>query len=207
MGRVLMRMWKRAGLLAVAAAMAMPVHADVMIDFEGLSDGEQVQDQYAGLTFERATMAATTGIWLNEFEFPPHSGANVVFDDGAALAIVFSHPVARVGGYFTYLARLAVSAYDAADNRVAWVTSNYGSNLALSGDVGSAANELLEVVDSSARIRRVVIAGDPFGGSFALDDLMFSREVPVSGVPEPSTLLLVAAGLVGLARRRVAPGG
>jgi hypothetical protein len=42
------------------------------IDFEGFPDSTIVTTQYPGLTFSN-TIILTSGISLNEFEFPPHS--------------------------------------------------------------------------------------------------------------------------------------
>ena len=163
-------------------------------------DGEQVTNQYGGPTFTNAT-AITAGFSLNEVEFPPVSGASVVFDDGGAMTIDFATPVRSVFGYFTYATPLTLSfiAFDLTEVLVP-VTSAFVANLALSGDVGSLPNELLGA-RSLGGIRAVTIAGDPAGGSFTLDDLSFER-LPGSSVPEPATLLLVVAGVLGLARRR-----
>jgi hypothetical protein len=64
------------------------------IDFESLSDSEIVTTQYAGVgvTFSNAT-ALTAGISLNEFDFPPNSGVNVVYDEGGPMTISFDIPV------------------------------------------------------------------------------------------------------------------
>ncbi len=190
-------------LLASMAATAAPT----VIYFEQLSDGTEVVDstiltsQYddLGVTFANA-MVVTTGISLNEFEFPPSSQANIVFDVGGPMTIDFSVPMASVSGYFTYAVQLVLSAFDASGNELVSVTSMFDANFTSSGIAMPL--ELLEVVDSSAGIRRVVITGASTGESFTLDDLTFSRDEPVHGVPEPSTLLLVVAGVVGLTRRR-----
>lgn len=183
-------------LLASMAATAAPT----LIDFDGLLDGEQVTIQYGGLTFTNAT-ALTAGLSLNEIEFPPASGSNVVFEDGIGLTIDFAAPVTSVYGYFTYATTLTLSflAFDLGE-ALAPVTSAFASNLALSGDAGSSPNELLGA-SSVGGIRRVTITGDLLGGSFTLDDLSFER-LPGNSVPEPGTLLLVVAGVVGLTRRR-----
>jgi hypothetical protein len=184
--------------------MASPPAGSAVLDFEGLGDGEAVVAQYGGLTFGDATVL-TAGLSLNEFEFPPRSGVNVVFDDGGPLEIVFADPVTSVMGYFSYAMRLSVSAFDASNNLLGTTHSLFDSNLALSGDAGSAPDELLGVSFASG-ISRVTFSVDPAGGSFTLDDLTFVS-VPFNGVPEPSTLLLLAAGVVGLGRRRVLGAG
>lgn len=161
------------------------------INFDALTDLEAVTTQFPGLIFTNTTIL-TAGISLNEFEFPPRSGGNVVFDDGGAIAVVFNDPQANVGGFLTYLSRVTLTAFDALDNVVGTDASDFASNLALSGDPGSFPNEFLGVIFPGG-IRRVTLEGAAEGGSFTLDDLTFT---PLS-VPEPATLVLLALGVVG----------
>jgi hypothetical protein len=107
-----------------------------------------------------------------------------------------------VAGFFTYTLPLTLTAFDAASNIVATDVSDFASNLALSGDPGSAPNELLSVAFAGG-IDRVLIAGDFAGGSFTLDDL---TRTPATAVSEPATLMLLASALAGMAawtRRRL----
>ncbi len=182
-------------MLFVLAGFGGPASATV-INFDGLSDLDSVTTQFSGLTFSNTTVL-TAGISLNEFEFPPRSGANVVFDDGGAIMIVFDVPQVSIGGFFTYLVPLTFTAFDAADLVVGADTSDFDSNLALSGDPGSAPNEFLGVAFAGG-IRSITIEGDVAGGSFSLDDLTFT----VSVVPAPPVLLLLAAGIGMLIWRR-----
>lgn len=158
----------------------------ISIDFESLSDFESVTTQFAGLTFTH-TLALTAGVSLNELEFPPTSGINIVSDDNGPIIIDFSTPQSTISGFFTYTALLTLTAFDLTNTIVAMKTSSFASNLALSGDLGSSPNEFLSVTFFNG-ISRVVIAGDPAGGSFALDDLT------VTSVPEPSTLIYLVSG-------------
>ena len=160
------------------------------IDFESLSDGDVVTTQFPGLTFSNAT-ALTAGISLNEFEFPPHSGDNVVFDDSDPMTIDFSTPMADIGAYFTYLVPLTVDFFDPLHNLVGTVNSLFLSNLTLSGDLGSSPNEFLNFAWASG-ISQMTITGDPLGGSFTMDDLQGTP------VPEPTSLLLLVSGLAGM---------
>jgi hypothetical protein len=173
--------------------------AAVVIDFDSLNDGDIVTTQFSGVTFQN-TVALTAGISLNEFEFPPRSGFNVVSDNGGPITIAFATPVLSFSGYFTYLVPLTLTAFDAGNSQVGQTVSVFSNNLALSGDSGSSPNELLSVAFAGG-ISSVTIAGDPFGGSFTLDDATF--DPAAAEVPEPGTLSFLTAGGVLFALRRV----
>jgi hypothetical protein len=187
----------RSGVLALFVVAFIPgAFADTFtIDFEGLSDGTSVVAQYPGLLFSNATIL-TAGNSLNEFEFPPNSGTNVVSDAGGAMSISFLTPVTSASGFFTYSQSLALTAFDASNNSVATTNSAFNNNLALSGDAFSSPNELLSL-SFAGGISSLMIAGDPAGGSFVLDDLTFTTVVAtvVAPVPEPGALVLLATAL------------
>ena len=105
-----------------------------VINFDALSDSDIVTNQFSGLTFSN-TIVLTSGISLNEFEFPPHSGGNVISDNGGPISINFATPMSDVGAYFTYLSGLNLSFFDSANALVGTATSTFSSNIALSGDV------------------------------------------------------------------------
>jgi hypothetical protein len=172
----------------------------ITINFEGLNSLEPVSSQFPGLTFSNATIL-TAGLSLDEFEFPPHSGVNVVFDDGGSISINFAVPVTSFGGYFTYATPVTLSAWDVFNNPLTPATSLSSSNLLLSGDPGSSPNEFLGV-SFSGGISQVTITGDPAGGSFTLDDVTLTTGSTM--IPEPSTLVLVLLGgiLTFAVRRR-----
>jgi len=94
-----------------------------------------------------------------------------------------------VWAYFTYLVPIKMEAFDAGSKLVGTATSLFSSNLALSGDPGSAPNERLRI-DSSG-ISAITITGDLGGGSFVMDDLTYGRTDTV--VPEPATWLSALA--------------
>jgi hypothetical protein len=165
--------------------------ADV-VDFEKLSDSEIVTNQYADLSFSNA-IVLSSGLSLNDAEFPPYSGSNVAFDNNGSMAITFSSSVKTVGGYFTYLEPITLIGYNTSNQPVAAVSSLFSTNTALTGDAGSHPNEYLSVSFASG-ISKVTITGNPNGSSFALDNLTV-----VSSVDEPSIFMmwLLGTGLVG----------
>lgn len=173
-------MWLAAGLLLCAC----PSVRAADLSFDNFSDGYILTTEVSGLTFSNA-IVLTAGISLNEFEFPPFSGQNVLSDDGGPITITFDSPVTEFGAYFTYLTRLSLTALDAGSNQVGQVLSVYNSNLALSGDPGSNPNEFLQVLFGGG-IASVVITADPNGFSFTMDG--------PQGIPEPQSRLLISCG-------------
>ena len=104
-----------AAILPVVLAVAVPASlgaGTVTPDFEGFSDTTVLATQYPGLTFSDATVISA-GITLNEFELPPHSGTNVVFDDGGPVSMGLVASVVSFSNYFTYYEPITLAAYDA----------------------------------------------------------------------------------------------
>ena len=184
-------------LVLLGLMISSPAYA-ITIDFETLTDSEAVTTQFSGLTFSNTTVL-TAGSSLNELEFPPSSGVNVVSGEGVGpIQIDFASAVLSVSGRFTYAIPLTLTAFDSSLlNPVATSNSLFDSNQALSGDLGSSANELL-TLNYAGGISRVLITDTTPGGGFffsTLDDLTYTA---AASVPEPSTLLLLGSGLVGL---------
>jgi hypothetical protein len=184
------RFCRSAVWLLLAVAVPLSLKADILT-FEGFSDSTSLTTQYPGLTFTSATVI-TAGITLNEFEFPPHSGVNVVFDDGGPMSILFDSPVLSFSGFFTYSVPLTLAALDATSTEVASAVSAFSSNDALFGDLGSSPNEFLQL-SFAAGISSITISGDPLGGSFVLDDAAYT-----SAVPEPASFVLMLTALGGV---------
>jgi hypothetical protein len=194
----------KASVIAAASCLALvpAARADVVTyDFDTLSDSEVLTGQYTGLTFSNA-LVLSAGFTLNEFEFPPLSGANVITDNGGAITIDLSSPVFSISAFFTYVSSLSFAVYDGANALLGTVNGGFGSNLASSGDFGSNPNELLSFSSITGSISRIVITGDVAGGSFVLDNLTIDTGT-ATPVPEPGTLALVA-GLLSLG---CVPGG
>src|SRR5262249_55316111 len=139
------------GTLLVSAA-ATPSYA-ALIDFEDLNDLDSVTTQYAGVTFSNA-IALSAGISLNEVDFPPHSGSNVIVDAGAPMSLTFAGAVSAFNGYFTYAAPLTLTAY-ALDGTALGSTASASST-----NVGTSPNELLSL-SGLGSIYSILIAGDP----------------------------------------------
>jgi len=159
-----------------------------------LGDSTTLTTQFPGLIFSDATVISA-GISLNEFELPPHSGTNVVFDDGGPMTISFASPVLSFGGYFTYEEPLTIDAFNASSTQVATATSLFSTNDALFGDPGSSPNEFIEASFASG-ISSVTITGDPAGTSFVLDDATYTTAAPAA-VPEPGTAFLLLIVIMG----------
>ena len=187
-----MRFCRSAVLLLLVVAAPVSLQAGtILIDFEGFGDSTSLTTQYSGLSFTNATII-TAGISLNEFDFPPRSGVNVVFDDAGPISILFASPILSFSGFFTHTVPLTLAAFDASTAQVASAKSAFSSNLALSGDPGSSPNEFLSV-SFPGGISSITISGDPLGGSFVLDDAAYT-----SAVPEPGSLLLLLSGMAGM---------
>lgn len=200
-----MRMLRSAVLVASLAFVATPVSAaPVTIDFESLTEFTDVGSLLADLTFTNA-MVLTGGSSVNELEFPPNSGNNVIYDTGPGIRIDFDAPVSSVSAYLTYLVAVTFSAYDASDNLITSVGSAFSANYTSSG-LGSP-NELFQLT-SATGISYVTLVGGDFGGSFVVDDLTY--EVAENGggdpdpnpVPEPATVSLMLLGAAVAAGRQ-----
>jgi hypothetical protein len=136
-------------------------------------------------------MVLTAGISLNDAEFPPFSGGNVIFDSGGPITINFLNPITDFIAYFTYTTQLTLQAFSGGVALPA-VNSLFSANFVSSGNPP---NELIEI-SSAAGFDSITITGDPIGGSFVLDNLMYQPGSQTSqSVPEPSTLVLSSVGL------------
>ena len=163
---------------------SIPAKATVLT-FEGLPDNLSLSNEFSGLTFNGATVL-TAGLSLNEFDFPPISGDNVVASLTNLLEITFLDLTDTVSGYFTYGDLLSLSSYDI-NGRLLATSQSAGVN-----NLGS--NELITLSGQGISLLRV-----SSNSNFTLDDLSFSNAV---AVPEPTTIVLLAIGALGLRMSR-----
>jgi len=168
-----------------------PAEAQTLITFDDLNDGDSVSTNYAGLVFSN-TSILSSGISLNELEYPPFSGSNVAADSSGAISIDFASPVSEVSGRFTYSVPLTLTAFDSSNALILTQTSAFASNVVSSGNP---ANELLSIL-GLGNIARITITGSASGGSFVLDNLQYVGSAPV---PEPSAIALFSIGGTSLA--------
>ena len=169
----------------------------ITLDFEGFADGTSLTNQYAaqGVTFSNATVIQS-GLSLNEFEFPPVSGQNVIFDDGGFIWAMFDSLVSDLTIHLTYTVPVTLVAFDAANLEVATVSSLYSENFVSSGNLP---NEMLTIAFPSG-FRSIQIRGNAIGGSFVADNLTFS---PISVPDSGCSLVLLSIAMVGIGNFRL----
>ncbi len=155
-----------------------------LLDYESFADGTVLTTQYIGDTFSNA-IVRTAGISLNEFEFPPHSGTNVVSDNGGALTLVSAYPVQSFSASFTYNVPLVVTAFNAAGQTVGTANSHFDNNMALSGSAGTSVNDVIQIIYAPG-ITRVVVTGAAGGSSFAMDDTRLGAGLGGTPTPPPT---------------------
>ena len=185
-------------LLLLAVAAVLPLKAGtVVLDFEGFPDSTILTTQYPGVTLTNAIILSA-GISLNEFDFPPHSGANVASDNNGPMSIGFASPVLSFSGYFTYAEPLTIQAFNSVHTQVASASSLFSQNFVSSGNPP---NEFIHVAFAGG-ISSVTITGDPAGGSFALDDATYTTTGAATPEPRTFSLLLGAAVILALKERK-----
>ncbi len=174
------------------------------IDFEGMPEEYQYgyghqnfADYWEGVWFGPDSTVLDRNWPLNYYNYtgyPPHSGDAVLFSYSTPyIDAIFDNAVDEVSMWYTSGNNFYLDAYDEYDNLIATVT----------GAPNLYSNSLITITLSSYDIKRVRMHDT--GNYFTIDDFTaeFVSGQP-SGVPEPSTLLLLGFGILGLVglRRR-----
>ncbi len=174
-------------VLVLSAAVASPASA-ALIDFDSLALDEFVTNQFSaeGIVFNNA-VTLVAGISLNEIDFPPSSGTNVVSGlDLGPIEAAFPLGTSHVSLQMTTAMPARVQFFDSLDALLTeiLVAPNLGAHTLVS-------------FDSLSPIARVTVGDDWMGSAFFLtvDDVEFAA----SAVPEPATVTLMALGLLPLA--------
>ncbi|OPY04934.1 MAG: hypothetical protein A4E67_02161 [Syntrophaceae bacterium PtaB.Bin038] len=163
-----------------------------VISFEDLSDSTPVADQYRMLGPVFSTgIVVESGISLFEQEYPPYGGEKALLVETGMLELRFDTPATRFGAYVTYASPLWVLFYDSAGNAVETFSSQFSSNLALCGDIGSNPNEYfgLEHPHGLSRVAFRLTSGC---GTFVVD------EISVVTVDEPPIWTGLFLGFLGI---------
>lgn len=180
----------RTTVIAVAFALCLGLASQfanaLPLDFEAFTDNSPLTNEIIGLTFSGGTVL-TAGVGLNEIDYPPKSGTNVLAALLGSLTINANDPFDQFSAYFTFDEQLMFSGFDIAGNLLFSFNSLINSNLGSNSLIGFSAPEISSLV--------IATQGST---PFTMDDLN------VSTVPEPGTLALLPLGWLAAAyiRRR-----
>lgn len=167
-----------AATLIVASASA----SSAVIDFEAFNDNFTLTDEVPGLAFAGGTVL-TAEVGLNEFDYPPVSGTNVLAALNGTLLVEFGEQVNQFSAYFSFSDLLSLVGFDIVGKTLIDFTSPVSSNLGSSSLFSLSPPSIASILVSTAD-----------GSAFTLDDLGFSQDA-VTPLPEPATLALLALGL------------
>ncbi|MCP4632958.1 MAG: PEP-CTERM sorting domain-containing protein [candidate division Zixibacteria bacterium] len=188
-------------LLALIAIMLMATtsHALTVVDFEGLPDdfyymggSQNLGDYYEGITFgQEATILDRNIYGYNDSGYPPHSGDAVLFSVSTPLIRVdFDDATNHVEMWYTInYTEIQLQAFNADGDLIAEAT----------GDDNYTSNDFIEVNTAGFDISYVEIHDS--GNYFTIDDFGWEETTGGGGgdpIPEPTTILLLASGLLGM---------
>jgi hypothetical protein len=207
------------GLAAAALSVSMvPAFADVItLDFEGIGDLNPVGDYYNGaggpnygVSFSGATLAVVDADAGGTGNFANEPSANTVMfflNDNRAILNYAAGFDTGFSFYYSSSEAARVTVYDGINgtgNVLAQIPLGAQYNVGCSGDpTGDYCNWTAIGASFAGTARSISFAGT--ANRVGYDNITFGSVVPV---PEPSELLMLAAGLaaVGLVAGRRAPG-
>jgi hypothetical protein len=165
---------------------SLPGWGNTVLTFEGLANNQDVNNFYAGVTFNNA-VAAIAGQSLDATEFPPASGVTVAEPFDSEMVINFQSPITDFQALFTHTDPMTLK-FSLSGNVVGSVDSIFRNNLAISGDTGTHPNEAIGFhLDTGFDSALVEI-----DGGYVMDNVSFGSG---ESAPEPATVAPMIGGL------------
>ena len=161
-----------------------------LVNFDNLSNGEQITNQYPGVTFTTAWGDTSSAELINGASGVVASNFDPTAPSCACqpLTIAFSTPVTDLGFLLVSDPGTTIASVTATDGTTSFNLS--ASVLTFGTFVG---------FENSAGITSLTLTGPP-KGELSLDNLRYGGSV---SAPEPSALLLLAVGGLAIFRRRL----